>query len=280
MPDKKPATFVSPWMLWCLRLFSWLVVSFLLLPIVVIIPLSFNAEPFFSFTPDMLRLKPEAYSWRWYQDVFDNSNWLLAIKNSFSIGIAATLLATLLGTCAALGLHQPALPYRRMITAILISPMIVPLIIIAAGMFFFYSRLNLVATYPGLILAHTTLGAPFVVITVTASLTNLDPALYRAALSLGASPWRAFRTVTLPLIKPGVLSGALFAFITSFDEIVLVLFLAGPKQRTIPREMFAGLREQINPSILAVATLLIMTSILFLFCVALLKRNTQKTPAP
>src|SRR5690606_11393249 len=156
---------------------------------------------------------------------------------------------------AAMGLAREEMPLRRFITALLLSPMIVPLITPAAGMSFFYSTLNLAASHLGVIIAPATLGTPFVIITGTATLAGFDYSLVRAALNLGATPLRAFFDVILPLIRPGVISGALFAFITSFDEVVVVLFMAGPQQRTIPRQMFSGLREQINPSILAVATL-------------------------
>ncbi|HLR30609.1 MAG TPA: ABC transporter permease [Paenalcaligenes sp.] len=259
-----------------LNLIAALVLLFLIFPLIVIIPLSFNSEPFFSITPEMLRLEPEAFSLRWYQQLHHAPNWHLAMRNSFLIGSCATLVATVLGTLGALGLSQPQMPWRRLITALLLSPMIVPVIILAAGMFFFYAPFNLTGTFTGLVLAHATLGIPFVVITVTATLTGLDPAFYRAALSMGASPWHAFRTVVFPAIRPGIITGALFAFIASFDEIIIVLFLAGPEQRTIPREMFSGLREQINPSILAVATLLIVFSTLFLLCLSLLQRRSQR----
>ncbi|WP_017938510.1 ABC transporter permease [Zestomonas thermotolerans] len=259
-----------------LKLGSWLVLLFLILPILVIVPLSFNSEPFFSFTEGMLTLQPEAYSLRWYQEVFTDPRWILAIKNSFIIGIFATLLSTVLGTCAAVGLAREEMPLRRFITALLLSPMIVPLIITAAGMFFFYSDFGLAGTYPGVIIAHAALGTPFVIITVTATLVGFDYSLVRAALNLGATPLRAFFDVIMPLIRPGVISGALFAFITSFDEVVVILFMAGPQQRTIPRQMFSGLREQINPSILAVATLLILTSIALLVTLELLRRRAER----
>lgn len=261
---------------WLLKLGAWLVLFFLILPILVIIPLSFNAEPFFSFTPGMLRLEPEAYSLKWYAAIFDSPLWMLSIRNSFLIGICATVLATSLGTLAAVGLASSDMPFRRSITALLLSPMIVPLIIVAAGMFFFYTRFNLVATFPGVIIAHAALGVPFVIITVTATLSGFDQSLYRAGLSMGASPFKVFRDVIIPLIRPGVISGALFAFVTSFDEIVLVLFLAGPEQSTIPRQMFSGLREQINPTILAVATLLIIVSVLLLATLELLRRRSER----
>jgi putative spermidine/putrescine transport system permease protein len=261
---------------WLLKTSSWLVLLFLILPILVIIPLSFNVEPFFSFTEGMLTLQPEAYSLRWYSAILNDDKWLLAIKNSFLIGICATLIATVLGTCAAVGLARDDMPYRRLITALLLSPMIVPLIITAAGMFFFYSDLGLAGNYLGVIIAHAALGTPFVIITVTATLTGFDYSLARAALNLGATPLRVFFDIIMPLIRQGVISGALFAFITSFDEVVVILFMAGPQQRTIPRQMFSGLREQINPSILAIATLLILVSIALLVTLELLRRRAER----
>ncbi len=261
---------------WLLKLGAWLVLLFLMLPILVIVPLSFNAEPFFSFTEGMLRLDPQAWSLKWYAEIFNSPQWFLAIRNSIFIGVCATLLATSLGTLAAVGLASADMPFRRVITALLLSPMIVPLIIVAAGMFFFYSRFQLVGSFTGVVLAHAALGVPFVIITVTATLRGFDPSLYRAALSLGASPLLAFRQVVLPLIRPGVITGALFAFGTSFDEIVLVLFLAGPEQTTIPRQMFSGLREQISPAILAVATLLIVLSTALLLTLEGLRRRAGR----
>ncbi len=259
-----------------ITLFACLVLLFLILPILVIVPLSFNAQPYFSFSEGMLRLDPEAYSLKWYREIVDNPNWMLAVRNSFFIGIVATLLAVVLGTLAAVGMTSPHMPARRLVMAIMLSPMIVPVIIIAAGMFFAFSRYDLVGTFTGLIIAHTVLGIPFVLISVSATLAGFDTSLYRAALNLGASPLRAFRDVTMPLIQPGVISGGLFAFVTSFDEVVMVIFLAGPGQRTIPRQMFSGLREQINPTILAIATALIFVSILFLISIELLRRRTER----
>ena len=252
------------------------VLFFLILPILVIVPLSFNSQPYFTFTAEMLAFEADAYSLRWYKTIVENPNWLLAIQNSFIVGVFATIVATLLGTVAAVGLASSEMPFRRTITALLLSPMIVPLIIIAAGMFFFYTRFGLVGTFPGLIIAHAALGIPFVIVTVTATLVGFDRSLYNAGLSLGTGPIRTFMRVVLPLIRPGVISGALFAFVTSFDEVVLVLFLAGPDQRTIPRQMFSGLREQINPTILAVATLLIVISICLLVTIELLRRRSER----
>jgi putative spermidine/putrescine transport system permease protein len=259
-----------------LRVTAFLVLLFLMLPILIIMPLSFNAQPFFTFTEGMLSLDPDAYSMRWYQEIIDDPNWLLAIRNSFIVGSIAAIIATVLGTLAAVGLSSQWMPYKRLITALLLSPMIVPLIIIAAGMFFFYTQFNLVGTFTGLIIAHAALGVPFVIITVTATLSGFDRSLFVAGLSLGASPLKVFWDVVIPLIRPGVISGGLFAFVTSFDEVVLVLFLAGPEQRTIPRQMFSGLREQINPTILAVATLLIVLSAALLFTLEALRRRSAR----
>lgn len=259
-----------------LRATAFLVLAFLMVPILIIIPLSFNTEPYFSFTEGMLALDPTAYSTRWYANIFNDPKWMIAIRNSFVIGFAAALISTVLGTIAAVGLASPVMPYKRLIMALLLSPMIVPLIIIAAGMFFFYSRFNLVGSYSGLILAHAALGVPFVIITVTATLAGFDRSLYNAGLSMGARPLKAFWDIVIPLIRPGVISGGLFAFITSFDEVVVVLFIAGPEQRTIPRQMFSGLREQINPTILAVATLLILTSIALLVTLEMLRRRSER----
>ncbi|WP_116133756.1 ABC transporter permease [Tropicimonas sp. IMCC34043] len=259
-----------------LRWFAFAVLLFLMLPILVIVPLSFNAEPYFSFTPGMVSFDLDAYSLRWYADVFSDERWMLAVKNSFIVGIAAAVIATILGTVAAVGLSNPAMPFKRLITAFLLSPMIVPLIIVAAGMFFFYTRFNLVGTYFGLIIAHASLGVPFVIITVTATLAGFDRSLYYAGLSMGARPLKVYWDIVIPLIRPGVISGALFAFVTSFDEVVLVLFLAGPEQRTIPRQMFSGLREQISPSILAVATMLILISMSMLVTLEMLRRRSER----
>lgn len=249
---------------------------FLITPILIIIPLSFNVEPYFTFTTGMLSFDPDAYSLRWYKDFINNTQWTHSVKNSFIIAIASTILATVLGTLAALGLSKPHMPYRTLVMGMLISPMIVPLIISAAGMYFFYSNIGLAQTFLGIILAHTALGTPFVVITVTATLVGFDHSLSRASANLGASPTTTFFKVIMPLILPGVISGALFAFITSFDEVVVVLFLAGFDQRTIPRQMWSGIREQISPTILAVATILVMISISLLTTLELLRRRGER----
>ena len=304
---------------WTFRFLCGLIFIFLIAPILVIVPLSFNAEPYFSFTEGMLSFDSEAYSTRWYADIlhngmanpdapaswggfldwvwqstkatfgfapppepgfysdmWENAQWIRAMKNSFFIGIFATLISTTLGTLAAIGLSRAEMPYRRLIMSTLISPMIVPLVITAAGMFYFYSQIGLSSTYIGVILAHAALGTPFVIITVTATLVGFDKSLVRAGASLGANPVTTFWQVQMPLILPGVISGGLFAFITSFDEVVAVLFLAGPEQRTIPRQMYSGIREQISPTILAVATILVALSVVLLVTLELLRRRSER----
>ncbi|TQS73179.1 ABC transporter permease [Rhodobacteraceae bacterium] len=258
------------------RVICGLVFFFLIAPIITIIPLSFNAENFFTFTPGMLALDPEAYSLKHYQDFFTNSDWQQALKNSVTIAPMATIISVGLGTLAAIGLSQSHVPFRRAIMAILISPMIVPLIISAAGMYFFYSRVGLQGTYLGVVLAHAALGIPFVIITVTATLVGFDHSLTRAAANMGAGPVRTFFKVQMPLILPGVISGGLFAFITSFDEVVVVLFVGSASQKTLPWQMFIGLREQISPTILAVATILVVFSIALLTAVELLRRRSER----
>lgn len=253
-----------------------LIFFFLIAPVIVVIPLSFNAVPYFTFTEAMLTFDPAGYSLKWYEDFFTSLNWQGAVKNSVVIAVFATLISTTLGTIAALGLSRPEMPKKGVIMGILISPMIVPVIISAAGMYFFYSKVGLSSTHVGVILAHAALGTPFVVITVTATLVGFDNSLIRAAATLGASPQVTFFRIIVPLILPGVISGALFAFITSFDEVVVVLFVGSYEQRTIPWQMFSGIREQISPTILAVATLLVIVSIMLLTAVELLRRRGER----
>ncbi|MDG3039736.1 ABC transporter permease [Roseicyclus marinus] len=258
------------------RVICGLIFFFLMAPIVVVIPLSFNAENFFTFTPGMLAFDPEAYSLRHYRDFLTNPDWQQALRNSMTIAPVATLLSVSLGTLAAIGLSQSHVPFKGAIMAVLISPMIVPLIISAAGMYFFYSRVGLQGTYWGVVLAHAALGIPFVIITVTATLVGFDRSLTRAAASLGANPVTTFFRVQMPLILPGVISGGLFAFITSFDEVVVVIFVGSAQQQTLPWQMFTGLREQISPTILAVATILVVVSIGLLTVVEMLRRRSER----
>jgi putative spermidine/putrescine transport system permease protein len=258
--------------------FCGLVFFFLIAPLFVILPLSFNAEQYIHFSAKMLALDPEGFSLRWYEDmIYGTKNpWGLATKNSLIIAFFATIGSTVLGTVAALGLSSRHMPYKAAFMALLISPMIVPLIISGTAIFFFMAKVGLAATHTGIVLSHIILGTPFVVITVTATLSGFDHSVTRAAASLGSNPVNTFMKITLPLIMPGVISGALFAFVTSFDEVVVVLFLAGLENTTIPIQMWVGLREQLSPTIMAVATCLIVMSTLILVSAELLRRRSER----
>lgn len=254
---------------WVFLILCACVLLFLIAPILAVMPLSFNQSKFFTYPMPGLSLQ-------WYEDFFGTDRWRGALLNSVIVGVSTTLLSTFLGTLAALGLSRPSFPYRAAVMSVLISPMIVPVVITSVGMYFFYVKVGLINTYLGIILAHTALATPFVVITVTATLIGFDHSLSRAAAGLGAPPVTVFRKVILPLILPGVISGALFAFVTSFDEVVVVLFIASPEQRTLPRVMFAGIREEISPTITAAATLLIGFAIVMLTTVELLRRRSER----
>ncbi len=257
---------VGRWTVWTSAV---LVLFFLMAPILAIIPLSFSSGDFLTYPLPGLSL-------RWYHELLVSDKWLPALRNSMIIGVSATVISTVLGTLAALGLNRARFAMKPLIMGVLLSPMIVPVIITAVGVYFFFAPLGLTDSYTGLILAHTALAAPFVVITVSATLQHFDNTMARAAASLGAPPVLAFFKVVLPLILPGVASGALFAFATSFDEVVVVLMIAGPGQRTLPREMFSGIRENINPTITAVATVLIITSVILLSCLEALRRRSER----
>jgi putative spermidine/putrescine transport system permease protein len=236
---------------WALRIFCAGVLLYLLLPILAIIPLSFAASSFLSYPIS-------GWSLQWYENLFTSPEWVRAAKNSFIVAPSATLIATVLGTTAAVGLARGNFPGKGLLMALLIAPMVVPVVVVAVACYLFFARLGLADTYIGLIIVHAALGAPFVVTTVLATLQGFNHNLVRASVSLGAGPLTTFFRITLPVIAPGVISGALFAFATSFDEVVVTLFIAGPEQATLPRQMFTGIRENINPTIAAAATLLIL----------------------
>ena len=250
---------------YALRILCVLLLIFLLLPILVIVPLSFNQS-------SMLLYPIESFSLRWYETLFQSDDWARATANSFIIAPAATLLATLL---AAAGLHRAQFPGKGLLMAVLISPMIVPLVVTGLGIYLFFAPYGLANSYGSLIVALAAIGAPFVVTTVSATLQGFDPNLLRASYSLGAGPIHSFFHVTLPIIAPGVIAGALFAFATAFDEIVITLFLAGPEQVTLPRQMFTGIRENISPVIAAVATILILFSTALLLALEWLRGRTE-----
>lgn len=258
---------------WTLRIFAALVLAFLMAPILAIVPLSFNSEPFFTYPMP-------GFSMRWYEAVFASVDWRLAGWNSFVVAVGSTLLATLLGTLAALGINRPECPWPMALSAIIISPIVIPVVVAAVGIFYFYADVGLLNSLTGLILSHTAIGAPFVMITVAATLAGFDHRLMRAASSLGAAPVTAFRRVMLPIILPGVVSGAIFAFVTSFDDVVIALFISGAEQKTLPRQMWSGLREQISPAITAVATLLIVVAGALMLTANALQARQQRLTKP
>jgi putative spermidine/putrescine transport system permease protein len=261
-----PTTAIGQAALW---LVAGLVLAFLVLPLAVIVPLSFTSGT-------ILALPIPGLSLRWYQDLLGSAVWMGSLRNSLIVGAIATVIATVLGTLAAVGLHRLEFRGKSVLMALLISPMIVPLVIVGAGAYFYLLPLGLTGSLVGLALVHAALGAPFVLITVSATLAGFDRRLAQAAASLGCPPVGVFFKVMLPLIAPGVISGALFAFITSFDEVVVAIFLTGPQQRTLPRQMFDGLRDNLSPTILAVATLLILIAVLLLATAEALRRRSLR----
>jgi len=233
------------------------VLFFLIAPIVVIFPLSLSSG-------ELLTLPVPGYSLRWYEDFFTSSKWLLATRNSFIVGIATAVVATTLGTAAALGIFLGRFRGKAVLVALLSTPMVVPVVVTAVAMYFAFSLVGLNNSLAGLVIAHTVLSVPYVLITVLATLQTFDRNLLKAAATLGAPPHVAFRRVVLPLIAPGVATGALFAFATSFDELVVAIFVSSPGQFTLPRQMYAGLREFLSPTIAATAVMLVICSLVLL----------------
>lgn len=267
---KLPNYLSAPEIAWhyALRVLCVLILVFLLIPVFVIVPLSFSDS-------SLLLYPIQRFSLRWYEVLFQSTEWRRAAKNSFIIAPAATVLATVLGTLAAAGLHGMQFRGKELLTAILISPMIVPLVVTGLGIYLFFAPYGLANSYLGMILALAAIGVPFPLITVSATLQGFDQNLVRASYSLGAKPWQAFRDITLPNIAPGVIAGALFAFAVAFDEIVITLFLAGPEQVTLPRQMFTGIRENISPVIAALATVLVLFSTSLLLVLEWLRQRSE-----
>lgn len=251
--------------LW-LYVFAALVLAFLVLPILVVIPMSFSGENFLQFPP-------REWSLRWYESYFTSPDWLLATWISLRAAVLTMLLATPLGVAAAYGLHVSGARWARAAQLALIAPLVVPVIIFAVGIFYLYVKLGMLNTTLGLVLAHTALAIPFVLVTVSAGLSNFDSNLEKAARSLGASRLIAFLTVTLPQIRSSVISGALFAFIVSLDEVVVSLFISSGPQSTLTRRMFTGLRDQVDPTIAAISSILIVSSLAILIGTQLVGRS-------
>jgi putative spermidine/putrescine transport system permease protein len=243
-----------------------LVLLFLIVPILAIMPIAFSSGSFLSYPLP-------GFSLRWFATITEGYPWMFALKNSFIVAVATVALAVPIGSMAAYGLAVSPFRGKDIVLATLISPMVVPVVITGLSSFFFLTAVGLFGSYLGLILAHTVLAIPFVVIPVAATLQRYDMTLNRAAASLGAPPWQAFRQVTLPLIMPGVLSGAVFAFITSFDDVVVALFVSSPSTLTLPRQLFSSLRSALTPSLVAIAFVLIIISCLLMCTAELLRRG-------
>ena len=254
------------------RAYCAAVLAFLLVPIAAIVPLSLSSGSFLTYPLPGLSL-------RWYAEVLGGGKWLAALGNSLFVGSVATACAVTLGTLAALGLARRRGRAAAALKILMLSPMIVPVILVAVGSYFFLAPLSLTSTYAGLILAHTVIAAPFVVIPVLTALELQDPNLARAAAACGATPRQTFFRVTLPGITPAVASGALFAFAASFDDVVIALFIAGPGQRTLPREMFSSLRDSITPALTAVATIMILFSTALFLLMQALQRRARRAAA-
>lgn len=248
-----------------LPVYVGLVLAFLVLPLVVVIALSFSPSRFFVFPPSGVSL-------RWYADLMSAPKWREAAFNSLIVGLGASFVATSVGLLAAWGLSEAKSRWANVATAWLVLPMGVPIVVVAVASFITYSQFGLASTRLGLILAHAALGLPFVTIAVTATLRGFNRNLVRAAESLGASPFAAFRTVTIPVVMPGILTGAIFAFAVSFDEVIVALFQATPQLHTLPVEIFSGTRESITPTVTAAATVLMVVSILLLILVEKLRK--------
>lgn len=249
--------------------FAIIVFAIQLAPLIVLIPLSFTSGTLLNFPIP-------SFSLRWYQEFFGSTQWLGSLRNTFVVGVIASTLATILGTLGAIGVLRTSARLQPFLMAALISPMVIPLVVVALAMFLHLARLGLAASFTGLVIAHTVVCMPLVLIPVVSTLQSFDMNLFRAALSLGASPTRTFFKVILPLILPGVLAGWLFAFATSIDEIVVTLFVGGPEQITLPRQIYSGLRERISPTVAAVATLSTVLAILMLIVVEVLRRRGRR----
>lgn len=254
-----------------LHVAAWLVALFLIAPTVIIVIMSFTSS-------QLLRFPPAGVSGRWYSDFFHDETWTSSAITSVKVGLLSALLATVLGTLTALGVMRGRYRGRSLVIALTLSPLVVPLIVVAVGMNLMFSEWGLTGSLVGLILAHATLALPFVVVNVAASLRTVDPRLEMAARTLGASPLRAFRRITLPLIMPAVAIGALFAFITSWDEVVVAIFLSSSLVRTLPVVMWSEVHDSIQPTIAAVASMLSGVTVVVLSLVVVVRQRAVRAP--
>lgn len=250
---------------------AWIFLAFLVLPALVAIPVSLTPKRFLSFPKDGLSL-------RHFENLFTSPDWLSSFYQSAIIATSTAVFATILGTLCSIGLWRVTSKYSELVRALLLMPLIIPQIISAMAFYRLWIPLGLLDSYTGLILAHTILATPMVLITVSASLANFDPKLEQASRNMGANGWTTVRRVILPSIKPGVLAGTLFAFILSWDEIVVTLFISKFTVYTLPRRMWNGLRENTDPTVAAAAVVLIaFTLIAFAVSIILTRRRARST---
>ena len=245
------------WQRGVLLALAWTIVLFLLLPSFLVVPVSLTDT-------DYLALPEQGLSLRWWTAMIQSPQWRDGFLQSMGIGLAATAIAVSAGTLCAIGCWRVQNRWSSLVRTVILVPMIVPTIVYALGLFRVYAKVGLLDSFLGVVLAHAALGLPYPAITVGAALTNYDPRLEQAARSLGGSGFQTLRMVTLPNLWAGILSGAIFAFVVSWDELVIVLFIAGRRVHTLPREIWSGIRENLDPTIAAVATLLIAVTLLAL----------------
>ncbi|MBW2059301.1 MAG: ABC transporter permease [Deltaproteobacteria bacterium] len=245
-----------------------LVAFYLILPILVVFPMSFSSAEFLTFPPP-------GFSLKWFLRYFGDPSWIGPTIVSLQVAAMAMILSTVLGTLAAMALVRARIAGRAIIHTFILFPMIIPVIIISIALYSFFTKIGLRGTRIGLVVGHSLLCIPFVVLTVSASLKGFDETLEKAAMICGASRLKTFARITFPMIRPGLISGALFAFIVSFDEIVISMFICGIDTKTLPLKMWEGIRMEINPVIPAVSTLLICFSMVLLVSVEILRRRLQ-----
>lgn len=231
-----------------LGLLAVLIGVYLLMPVLVIVPMSWSESPYLAFPP-------EGFTMQWYEKFFSDAAWMSSLGHSVMIGLLSALLSVVLGTMGALALVRGKFPFRGAVMGVLLAPMIVPFVIVGLAVYISFLGIGLTQTTLGFVLVHTALGVPYVLINVVVSLSSVDRRLEMAAMNLGATPIGTFFRITLPLILPGMLAGALFAFITSWDEVVVAIFLSGPDITTLPVKMWSGIRVQIDPTIAAISTI-------------------------
>ncbi|MCX7711408.1 MAG: ABC transporter permease [Clostridia bacterium] len=239
------------------RILTIFIIIFLILPVFIVIPISFSSAQYLTFPPP-------GFSLQWYESFFSDSEWVEAAIKSIQVGLLTTILSLVLGIMTSIGLVKGNFPGKQLLQNIFLMPLVVPTIIIAIAVYSFQSKTGLVGTTFGLVTAHTIMATPFVIVTVLASLKGMDPNLEYAAMSLGANPFLTFMKVTLNVIKPAIASSALFAFVTSFDEIVVTLFISGVSVTTLPKKMWDGVRTQVDPTIAAVSSIMIILIVVIL----------------